>query len=111
MLVELPTRAEREPVVGAGLGDASDFKSSRDVGNYQFGTPFAFNLGGGVRYVQGGRWSMRLDVTDYLYRIKYPDLYRIQASDGTQVLADNEPSSQWTHNLALTLGASYLLFR
>jgi hypothetical protein len=99
------------PVVGAGLGVASDFKSSRDVGNYQFGTPFAFNLGGGVRYVPSGRWSVRVDVTDYLYRIKYPDLYRIQASDGTQVLGDTDPSSQWTHNVALTFGASYQLFR
>lgn len=99
------------PVVGAGLGVASDFKSSRDVGDYQFGTPFAFNFGGGVRYVPDGRWSLRLDLTDYLYRIKYPDLYRIQASDGTRVLGDDDPSSQWTHNMALSIGASYQLFR
>lgn len=99
------------PVIGAGLGVASDFKSSRDVGNYQFGTPFAFNLGGGLRYVTDGRWSLRLDVTDYLYRIKYPDLYRIEASDGTTVLQDGDPASQWTHNMALSLGASYQLFR
>ena len=99
------------PVVGAGLGVASDFKSSRDVGDFRFGTPFAFNLGGGVRYVPDGRWSLRLDFTDYLYRIKYPDLYRIQASDGTRVLGDDDPSSQWTHNLALSVGASYQLFR
>ncbi len=98
------------PVVGAGLGVASDFKSSYDVGNYRFGTPFAFNLGGGVRYVTDGRWSLRVDVTDYLYRIKYPDLYRF-AAEGGPVLRATDPSSQWTHNMALTLGASYQLFR
>ena len=98
------------PVVGAGLGVASDFKSSYDVGNYRFGTPFAFNLGGGVRYVTDGRWSLRVDVTDYLYRIKYPDLYRFSA-EGGPVLGPSDPSSQWTHNLALTAGASYQLFR
>ena len=98
------------PVVGAGLGVASDFKSSYDVGNYRFGTPFAFNLSGGVRYVTEGRLSLRLDATDYLYRIKYPDLYRF-AAEGGPVLGDTDPSSQWTHNLALTIGASYQLFR
>jgi hypothetical protein len=98
------------PVVGAGLGVASDFKSSYDVGNYRFGTPFAFNLGGGVRYITDGRWSLRLDVTDYLYRIKYPDLYRF-AAEGGPVLRDTDPASQWTHNVALSVGASYQLFK
>lgn len=99
------------PVIGAGLGVASDFKSSRDVGNYQFGTPFAFNLGGGVRYVPDGRWTFRVDATDYLYRIKYPDLYGVRAPDGTFVIGAGEEFSQWTHNLALSIGASYQLFR
>ena len=99
------------PVIGASVGIASDFKSP-DVGQFEFGTPFALSYGAGVKWVPGGRTQWRLDVTNYVHKIKYPDSYFIvSASDGTRILRETTPQSFWKGNLAITVGASYLFFR
>ena len=46
-----------------------------DPDPYKFGTPFAFSFGGGLRYVPGGRFQLRVDWNDYLYQLKYPTQY------------------------------------
>jgi hypothetical protein len=79
---------------------------------YRFGTPFAFSLGGGLRYVPGGRFQLRADVTDYLYQLKYPAEYFVAPAVGTPPVAPpKQAKSFWKNNLGLTLGASYLFFR
>lgn len=98
------------PLLTGGLGVASDFKG-RDVGDYKFGTTFALAFGGGVRWVPGGRFELRADITDHLYQISYPQKYYVPASDNTQVLPGTRAQSLWKHNSALTLGASYRFFR
>ncbi len=98
------------PVTSLGVGVASDLKSP-DAGGFHMGTSFAFSLGGGVRWVPGGRFQVRADLTDHLYQIKYPPLYYRLASDSTQVLKNSQGRSVWKHNAAITVGASYLLFR
>ena len=100
------------PYTQAGVGLASDFKG-RDVGGYQFGTTFAFNFGTGVRWVPRSRWQVRADVTDWLYQVQYPDTYYIPTTTGGSdaVLRENQAKSAWKHNLALTIGGSYLFFR
>ncbi len=97
------------PVVTLGGGIASDFTSKRDIGDFRFGTPFAISLGGGVRYVRDGPFQMRLDLTDYLYQIRYPSSY-FRATGGAAPVKRGSQSA-WTNNMALTVGASYQFFR
>jgi hypothetical protein len=96
------------PVLNAGIGIASDLKGGTDIGEYKFGTSFAFNFGGGVRWVPGGNFQVRADFADYVYQIQYPSTYY---DEETPVLDDDQAASVWRHNLALTLGASYQFFR
>jgi hypothetical protein len=99
------------PFVNGAVGVASDLKGGADVGAWKFGTPFAFSLGGGIKWVPAGNLQARLDVFDQLYQIKYPNSYYVTASDGTSVLQTRDGKSDWTSNLGLTLGVSYLFFR
>jgi hypothetical protein len=99
------------PVVTGGIGIASDLGGRQDVGGYEFGTSFAFLFGGGVRWVPGGRFQLRVDVADYLYQIQYPDSYVLGTQANPAVLRPSQGRSSWQHNAALTVGASYLFFR
>ena len=105
------------PVVGGGLGIAADLEGAADRQSdttqqgYKFGTPFALSFGGGVRWVPGGRFQLRADLTDYLYQVKYPTSYFTAPTGLTPVLGPGVKQNQWKNNLALTLGASVLLFR
>ena len=97
------------PVASFGGGVASDFRSQRDIGDFRFGTPFALSLGAGVRYVRDGPFQLRLDLVDYLYQIRYPSSYFISTGGAAPVRRGSQ--SAWTHNKALTVGASYQFFR
>lgn len=97
------------PEVSAGFGLASAF-DSRDEGGFQVGTPFALNASGGIRWVPGGRWQLRADVTHRMYRISYPQSY-YQTTGGEPVLGARDSNSRWTHNPALTIGIGYLFDR
>lgn len=99
------------PFINGGLGVATDFKGGADVGAWRFGTPFAISFGGGVKWVPGGNWQVRADFSDHLYEIKYPNSYYDVASDGTSVLGSRDSKSDWTNNLTLSIGLSYLFFR
>ena len=99
------------PFVNGGLGVATDFKSGADVGAWKFGTPFAFNFGGGIKWVSSGNLQVRADVSDHLYQIKYPSSYYFVASDGSSVLTQRQSDSDWTNNLGFSFGISYLFFR
>lgn len=99
------------PVLTAGAGVASDFRKA-DVGGFRIGTAFALNLGAGVRWVPGGPFQLRADVTDYLYQISYPGTYfSAPVGGGEPVLGGSQGRSVWKHNAAITVGASYLFFR
>ena len=99
------------PVINGGAGIVSDFEGDADVGGFQFGTQFAFSFGAGVRFVPGGRFQARVDLSDHLYQVEYPESYRLPASDDTSVLRNTQALRNWKHNVALTVGASYLFFR
>ena len=98
------------PVVHGGIGLVSDFRG-RDAGGFQFGTSFAFSFGAGVRLVGSGPFQLRADISDYLYHIEYPDSYLTSFDSRVPVLGTRGSKSAWTHNAALTIGASILLFR
>lgn len=100
------------PTISAGLGVLSDLGSRADTGSYKFGTPFAISLGAGVRYAPGGRFQLRVDLTDHLYRIKYPQSYFVStAASGAPVLGGSDKGSVWTNNAGITIGASYFFYR
>lgn len=99
------------PFVNGSLGLASDLKASADVGAWKFGTPFALSFGGGIKWVPAGNLQVRADLSSQLYQIKYPSSYFLTASDGTSVLGATDKKNDWTSNLGLSIGLSYLFFR
>lgn len=99
------------PYISTGLGIVSDLGRKEDEGGYKFGTPFAFALGGGLRFAPGGRFQLRLDYTDHLYHVRYPDAYFLSTSGNTPLITDTRKRSVWTNNSGISLGASYFFYR
>lgn len=99
------------PVVGFGLGIASAGGATRDSSGYRFGSPFAISGTAGLRYVPGSNVSVRLDFTDYLFQLSYPNSFLVAPTGTPPVLSLSQGTNQWTHNLALTLGVSYVFSR
>ena len=96
------------PELQGGLGIVSDFRSQADSGGFKFGTRFAFTWGGGVRYVPGGRWAIRADLTNRMYQLGYPQTYYLEPTGGTPVVQSTQAKSFWLNNPAITLGISRL---
>jgi hypothetical protein len=98
------------PQIRAGIGLVSS-AAKDDSAGFSFGTPFAFTYGGGLKLVSGGRWQLRADVTDRVFKLSYPPSYYRPAADLTAILLDQTPTSFYTHHTALTVGVSYLFAR
>lgn len=98
------------PTLGGGVGLTSDF-GTQDVGNYRFGTKFAFTFGPGLRVVLPRGYSLRFDATNHVYQFQYPSTYFQRASDSSSVLTDTRQRSGWQSNWGFTVGASVPLFR
>lgn len=99
------------PQIRGGIGLVSS-RAKDDSSGFAFGTRFAFTMGGGVKYVPaGGRFQLRADVTDRIFKLDYPDAYYRLASDNTAVLPGSTAKSFYTHHTALTVGVSYLFAR
>ncbi len=98
------------PQLRAGLGLVRS-AAKDDSSGYSFGTPFAFTFGGGVKYVPGGRFQLRADLTERVFKQTYPDTYYRPASDNTAVLPTSTSRSFYTHHAAVTIGVSYLFAR
>jgi hypothetical protein len=98
------------PVINLGAGIAN-CSCNVEPDPYAFGTPFAFSFGGGLRYVPGGRFQVRVDWNDYLYQLKYPAEYYINTTGTGASAPSDQARSFWKNNGALTVGASLLFFR
>jgi hypothetical protein len=96
------------PEIGAGLGFVSDLQTEPDTGGFKFGTRFALNMAAGIRWVPGGHWQVRADLTNRAYTMAYPEAYFIAPAGGTAVLTATQAKSFWTNNPAFTLGLSRL---
>jgi hypothetical protein len=95
------------PELKLHAGAVSDLRTKPDADGVKFGTRFALMPGLGVRWVGGGHFGVRVDLTDYLYSIAYPvSLY--QNFPGGPVLTPDVSRTQWMNNPALTFGISYL---
>lgn len=98
------------PFTRLGVGVAANVAGQRDPANFEIGTPFALVLGTGARWAPGGRWQLRLDLSDHLFRLNYPSSYgSVPQGGGDPVLANK--TSEWKHNVVLGLGASYIITR
>ena len=98
------------PQVRGGVGVVSS-RAQDDSSGFAFGTRLAFTIGGGVKYVTGGRFQLRADLTDRIFKLGYPDSYYRLASDNTAVIDATTARSFYTHHTALTVGVSYLFSR
>lgn len=98
------------PVFGFGGGFVKS-TAGPDVGLYSFGTSFAIQFGGGLKFVTHGPFGARLDVADYLWQLSYPGGYYIAPTGGTQVLQQSQAQNEWTHNAIVTLGITYIIAR
>jgi hypothetical protein len=99
------------PEVRGGAGIVSDFHTTPDVGEFAFGTRFAFKWGAGIRWVPGGRFQLRADLVNHLYSVRYPETYYQSAEDGTSIFTGEQNRSAWLNNPSFTLGFSYLFSR
>jgi hypothetical protein len=99
------------PELKTSVGLVSDFHTQPDVGDFAFGTRFAFVWGAGVRWVPDSRYQVRADLLNHLYSIKYPLTYYQGANDGSTVLGPARSRSTWLNNPAFTIGVSYLFSR
>jgi hypothetical protein len=98
------------PQIRAGIGIMQS-SAKDDSSGYKFGTPFAFQFGGGLKLVPGGRFQIRADVSERLFKQSYPDSYARPASDNTAVISERTERSFYTHHTLLTVGVSYLFKR
>lgn len=99
------------PELRSGFGLVSDFHNKPDLGDFGFGTRFAFLWGAGVRWLPGGRYGIRVDVLNHLYTVRYPGSYYQPAADTTQILTSSQRRSVWLNNPAITIGVSYRFSR
>jgi hypothetical protein len=67
---------------------------------YRFGTSFAGNIGGGLEWFAGPRFTVRLDARNVLWPITTPPAFL----EHDPVVA---PRREWTQNFWLVLGGSY----
>lgn len=97
------------PFINGGLGFSGDLRGANDVGSYRFGVPFTMTLGTGVSWTPARNWSLRLDWSNYIYRIQYPTTYYLKTTEDPAPLPAGAARSFWRRNPALMLGVS--LFR
>lgn len=99
------------PQVRGGIGLVHS-AAQDDSSGFAFGTPFAFSLGGGLKFVpRSGRLQLRADLTDRIFKLTYPGSYYRLASDNTAVLPLTTASKFYTHHTAFTVGVSYRFAR
>ncbi len=98
-----------QPLVNVGLGIASAPGDKPDVSGYSMGTAFSFSYGLGLRWATGHFSELRLDLNQYWWDLKYPDLYRSTQGDPVAIRATGSLSS-YTANTALTLAWSIKRF-
>jgi hypothetical protein len=96
------------PYISGGLGVTADLRGAYDVGKYRFGFPVTLNFGAGTKWVPRNHWQLRLDWTNYIYQIRYPDSYFLRTGEFDPVRLPGQAQSLWRRNVALSLGVSFL---
>jgi hypothetical protein len=92
------------PSVVFGAGVVTDNKLQTDSSKFNFGNKFAPLLGFGVKYAPlSSRWTLRADITNRFYNVKYPQSFRDTTPGVPRIVPVNVKGS-WTRNTTLTLG-------
>jgi hypothetical protein len=95
------------PTVGGGLGMGAAFDGGGDAGGFKVGYPFLLTLRTGLKFASGGKWQGRLDATQYLSRLRYPESYFTKTGPDATVLPVDGKRTTWHRNMGLTLGLTY----
>jgi len=98
------------PSLGGGIGIGAGFDQP-DTGQFKFGYPFLVALRPSLKFAPRGRWQGRIDATNYLYRIRYPDTYFVKSTADPTVLDPTSGRNVWTRNLGITAGLTYTFGR
>ncbi len=99
------------PAVNASAGLAADLSGKIDKSQFRVGIPLMLSFGPSLRYVPGGKWSWRLDVTDQYFRVRYPESYFLKTGADSTFLPPDGKRTLWQHNWSATLGASVAILR
>lgn len=94
-----------QPLVNIGVGVVTDPGDKVDVSGYRMGTQFSFSYGLGLRLATGRNSEFRLDLNQYWWQLKYPDLYR-STQGGPVAIRPTGSLDSYTANTALTIGWS-----
>jgi hypothetical protein len=100
------------PAINGSVGIAGDASGTTDKSRFRVGIPFVLSYGPSLRFTPGdGKWSWRLDLTDQLFRIRYPESFFLKTGADSTYLPVDADRTLWRHNWATTLGVSVALFR
>jgi hypothetical protein len=92
------------PSVAFGASLVTDNKAVTDSSKFEFGTKFSPLLGLGLKYApQRSRWTIRADITNRFYNVKYPQTFRDSTPNVPRVVGPSVKGS-WTRNTMLTIG-------
>lgn len=97
------------PFLNGGVGVVGDLRGNNDVGSYRFGIPFTMTVGTGLSWTVARNVALRLDWSNYIYRISYPTTYYLKTTEDPAPLPVGAARSFWRRNPALLIGVS--LFR
>ena len=92
------------PSVAFGASLVTDNKAITDSSQFQFGTKFSPLFGLGLKYArQRSRWTVRGDITNRFYNVKYPQTFRDSTPNVPRIVSLSTKGS-WTRNTMITLG-------
>jgi hypothetical protein len=95
------------PFVGGALGVAISGTAARDSSGYKFGTKFTLTPNAGLRWYPARRVSVRGDFRLVLWKLNYPNSYKVPASDGSRVLPVTAAITEWTAHPWATIGLGW----
>lgn len=98
------------PYVGTGLGLMFDLNSPGDttLSGYQFGTKISLAGSTGVRWYASRHLVVNADLRAHLWRLKYPLSFHVPAPDNSQIVAPNQPLSDWTAHPWVSVGLGWI---
>jgi hypothetical protein len=97
------------PFLFTGIGIAFDLSGETELdegldptARFEFGPSFVGTFGGGVRWLAGDRFGVRLESMVHFWRIAHPLVFRTREQDPQTV-----PADEWSTSIAVTIGATY----
>lgn len=94
------------PLLTGGVGLAADLRGRTDVGSYRFGAPFLMTFGAAMTWSPNDTWGVRVDWSNYIYRIAYPSSYYVKTTEDPAPRLSGQAQTFWRRNNALSVGIS-----